>query len=173
MVPRGEFLYLTNSILSAWHRGLPADIIIIRTWRQCCWLASIDQPFEFLRHFWTPMPRAWWIWHAPKRSVVTLIYPATSEILNMMINYSAWRKGPLAPKAYAAKGAYLLLPDVSELEIANERNGVTEISVSNLVVRWKEKRHKSRQNLKAIIISCVYISLLSHCILLQQSNWNS
>lgn len=84
--------------------------------------------------------------------MVTLIYPATSEILNIVINHSA-----LAPKAYAAKGACVLLCGVSELEIANERNGVTEINVSNLVMKWKQKRYKSSHNLKAIIISCMYI----------------
>lgn len=57
--------------------------------------------------------------------MVTSVYPDTSEIFNVMIDHSAWTKGPLPPNVYAAKGACLLLPGFSELAIASEKSKVT------------------------------------------------
>lgn len=103
----------------------------------------------------------------PKRSIVTWIHSATSEILSITINHSAWKKDLLPPKIYTAKGACLLLPGFLELEIANERGmEFLEIRVNNLMLAWKEG-YKSSCNLKAIIISSVYIILVNHYIILQ------
>lgn len=95
-----------------------------------------------------------------------LIYLANSQVLCIAVHLSAWKKGPIASKAYATKGTYLLLPGFSELEITNERGmALLEISINNLMVDWKEKKYKSSHNLKAKRISSVFIILVSDYIL--------